>query len=207
MLKQQDGRDVYQVGMQLSGAAPKIIGHPSPWRQFTNVVDQTTRTLGLLFSPLTRKIKSIGAEEKPLAPRTSIQVKHMSGPLGIIMMLWYKLKFEGLRGGFSFIILITFSLAMINLLPLPVLDGGHIVYALLELIFRRRLPVKVISALQNTFAVLLIGLMLYITVFDGKRLFQRLSFGLQAGKNQVQTEMLPETESPAEAEMSVQQNE
>ncbi len=131
----------------------------------------------------------------------------MSGPLGIIMMLWYKLKFEGLRGGFSFIILITFSLAMINLLPLPVLDGGHIVYALLELIFRRRLPVKVISALQNTFAVLLIGLMLYITVFDGKRLFQRLSFGLQAGKNQVQTEMLPETESPAEAEMSVQQNE
>ncbi len=200
-LNQQDGRNVYQVGMQLSGSAPKIIGHPSPWQQFTNVVDQTTRTLGLLFSPLTRRIKSIGAAEKPQAPRTSIQVKHMSGPLGIVMMLWYKLKLEGMRGGFSFIILITFSLAMINLLPLPVLDGGHIVYALLELIFRRRLPVKVIAVLQNTFAALLITLMLYITVFDGKRLFQRLSFGLQSGKSTVQTE------APPEAEMTVEKNE
>jgi regulator of sigma E protease len=195
-LNHQDGRDVYQVGMQLSGTAAKIIGHPSPWRQFTNVVDQTTRTLGLLFSPLTRKIKSIGSDEKPEAPRTSIQVKHMSGPLGIIMMLWYKLKLEGLRGGFSFIILITFSLAMINLLPLPVLDGGHIVYALLELVFRKRLPVKVIAILQNTFAALLIALMLYITAFDGKRLFQRLSFGLQNDQSSTQTEAVssPETQ-------------
>jgi len=195
-LNHQDGRDVYQVGMQLSGTAAKIIGHPSPWRQFTNVVDQTTRTLGLLFSPLTRKIKSIGSDEKPEAPRTSIQVKHMSGPLGIIMMLWYKLKLEGLRGGFSFIILITFSLAMINLLPLPVLDGGHIVYALLELVFRKRLPVKIIAILQNTFAALLIALMLYITAFDGKRLFQRLSFGLQNDQSSTQTEAVssPETQ-------------
>jgi len=193
--------------MQLSGTAPKIIGHPSPWRQFTNVVDQTTRTLGLLFSPLTRKIKSIGSTEKPEAPRTSIQVKHMSGPLGIIMMLWYKLKLEGLRGGFSFIILITFSLAMINLLPLPVLDGGHIVYALLELIFRRRIPVKVIAILQNTFAALLIALMLYITAFDGKRLFQRLSFGIQNGKNSSQTEAVSEPKTQQEPEVSGEQDE
>jgi membrane-associated protease RseP (regulator of RpoE activity) len=206
-LNQQDGKSVYQVGIQLSGTAPKIIGHPSPWRQFTNVVDQTTRTLGLLFSPLTRKIKSIGSDQKPEVPRTSIQVKHMSGPLGIIMMLWYKLKLEGLRGGLSFIILITFSLAMINLLPLPVLDGGHIVYALLELIFRRRLPVKVIAVLQNTFAVLLIALMLYITAFDGKRLVQRLSFGLLNENNASQTEATAEPEAEPEPESSGEQDE
>ncbi|MFA6931620.1 MAG: site-2 protease family protein, partial [Lentisphaeria bacterium] len=201
LLNRQDGREIYQVGMQLSGEAPKIIGHPNPWRQFTNVVNQTTRTLGLLFSPLTRKFKSIRTGEKSAAPRTSIQVKHMSGPLGIIMMLWYKLKLEGLRGGFSFIILITFSLAMINLLPLPVLDGGHIVYALLELIFHRKLPMKVIAILQNAFAVLLIALMLYITAFDGKRLFQRINFGLQSEKNTepedpaAPEEVQPETET------------
>ncbi len=112
----------------------------------------------------------------------------MSGPLGIIMMLWYKLKLEGLRGGFSFIILITFSLAMVNLLPLPILDGGHIVYALLEMILRRRLPTRLVAILQNTFAVLLIGLMLYITAFDGKRLMQRLSFSWQNHKNVEKTE-------------------
>ncbi|NLF93857.1 MAG: RIP metalloprotease RseP, partial [Oligosphaeraceae bacterium] len=65
-------------------------------------------------------------------------------------------------------------------LPLPVLDGGHIAYAVLELIIRRRLPVKLVSILQNVFAALLIGLMLYITVFDGKRIFVRLHYWLSS---------------------------
>ena len=98
----------------------------------------------------------------------------MSGPLGIILMLWYKLKLEGLRGGLSFIILITFSLALINLLPFPVLDGGHILFAGIEGVTRRRMPVKVMLVLQNVFAFLLIALMVYITFFDGSRIFKRL---------------------------------
>lgn len=194
MLRPGDGPPVYQVGIVLSGSDPKVIGYPNPWEQFTQVVGTTTRTLGLLFSPLTRNLKGLfgaKAETRQHGPGAQIKVEHMSGPLGIMMMLWYKLKLEGLRGGLTFIILISFSLAMMNLLPLPVLDGGHIVFALLELITRRKLPVKLVGILQNVFAALLIGLMLYITVFDSKRMYKH-------GKQLFSSKPIP-TAAPAPA--------
>ncbi|HPY90315.1 MAG TPA: PDZ domain-containing protein, partial [Lentisphaeria bacterium] len=194
-----DGKEVYQVGLSLVDSVPRIIGHPSPWEQFENVVSTTGRTLKLLFKPLTAKLG--GAP----AGRAQVKVRHMSGPLGIILMLWYKLKLEGLRGGLSFIILITFSLALINLLPFPVLDGGHILFAGIEGITRRRMPVKVMSVLQNVFAFLLIALMVYITFFDGSRIFKRLRLFFaepapaqaEAPAQPTEAETVPE--APAEA--------
>ena len=84
--------------------------------------------------------------------------------------MWGTIKNDGLRGGLSLIVLITFSLAFVNLLPFPVLDGGHILFAAIEAIIRRRLPVKLVSFLQNAFAAMLIALMLYITFNDFTRL-------------------------------------
>lgn len=163
---------VWQIGVVLSDIPAPVIGHPTPWAQFVKVYSMTSRTLGLLFSPITRRVKALYTGEEAEAPRASVQVRHMSGPLGIVSMLWLKLKLEGIRGGMAFIILITFSLAFMNLLPLPILDGGHILQSLIEVVIRRRLPVKFVGILNNIFAVLLIGLMLYITFFDGKRMYQ-----------------------------------
>jgi regulator of sigma E protease len=132
----------------------------------------TCRTLGLLFRPLTSRIRSVFTGEPADLPAAQIGVKHMSGPPGILLMLWMKLQTEGYRGGFAFIILITFSLAFMNLLPLPVLDGGHICFAALEGITRRRIPAKFFKYIYNFFAYLLIALMLYIMVFDGKRVLR-----------------------------------
>jgi regulator of sigma E protease len=191
------GKVIYFVGLTLSDKVPRVIGHPSPWAQFTEVVSTTGRTLGLLFSPLTSRLSG---KELP-ANRAQVKVEHMSGPLGIVMMLWYKLKLEGLRGGLSFIILISFSLALINLLPLPILDGGHIVFAAIEGVSRRRLPAKFLGIIQNVFAVLLIGLMLYITFFDSNRLYQRakLMFQDKSEQKAVSTPInAPETEPATE---------
>jgi len=172
----EDGSQRYMIGVVLSDSSENVIGHPSPWRQFTKVAMTTGRTLKLLFAPLGA---TITGQERAKA---TVSVRHMSGPLGIVLMLWHSLKTQGIRGGLSLIILISFSLAFINLLPLPVLDGGHILFALIELVIRRRLPVKLVSILQNTFATLIIMLFLYITFFDGKRAFKLTKSWLQEDK-------------------------
>ena len=72
---------------------------------------------------------------------------------------------------------ISFALAIFNLLPLPVLDGGHILFGLIEIIIGRRVSPQIIRVLSNIFVVLLIGLMLYVTVFDVRRIYYLITGG------------------------------
>jgi len=55
---------------------------------------------------------------------------------------------------------------MLNLFPLPVLDGGHILLSIIEWIRRRPLSMAILEPLQTACAVLLISYMAYITFFD-----------------------------------------
>ncbi|MBP5639318.1 MAG: site-2 protease family protein [Victivallales bacterium] len=158
-----NGKPVYLLGIQLDDVTPKIIGYPTPWEQFTEVFNKTAKTLWLLFQPVTNLIT--GREGN-----ASVKLKHMSSFVGISAMLWYTVKTEGIRGGLAFIILITFGLAFANLLPFPILDGGHIMFAGIEALIRRRLPAKFMSVISNIFAGLLIALMLFITYNDIRRL-------------------------------------
>ena len=66
--------------------------------------------------------------------------------------------------------MLNINLAIMNLLPIPVLDGGHIVMAILERIRRRPLDVRVVEYTTTVFAVLLISFMLYVTFFDLSRI-------------------------------------
>ncbi|MBX7246480.1 MAG: site-2 protease family protein [Candidatus Sumerlaeaceae bacterium] len=65
-------------------------------------------------------------------------------------------------------------LGVTNLLPLPILDGGHILFATIEAVIRRRLPAKVMLAIYNTFLVILIGLIILISFNDVLMNFWRL---------------------------------
>jgi len=66
-------------------------------------------------------------------------------------------------------VLLNVGLAIFNMLPIPVLDGGHIVIALIEKIRRRPLNVKVLEYTTLVFAALLISFMMYVTFYDVKR--------------------------------------
>ena len=126
--------------------------YPSPMRQFSDVITRTYKTFRGLFDN-----------------KNPIQAKHMSGPLGISHMLYLMVSNVGVIAALNLIIVITFSLAIINLFPLPILDGGHITLGLIEMIFGRRVPTKVTLCLSYMFIVLIFGFMIYITYHDAKR--------------------------------------
>ena len=68
--------------------------------------------------------------------------------------------------------LLSIILAVMNLLPIPVLDGGHVVFALWEMITRRKPNEKLLTVLQNIGFYLLMALIIYANGSDILRLFQ-----------------------------------
>jgi regulator of sigma E protease len=103
---------------------------------------------------------------------TGVGVSSLSGPVGISFMWWYAIVSSGLLMGIKIGVLLNLNLAILNLLPIPVLDGGHIVFAAIEAAIKKPLNAKLLARLQSAFAILLISFMLYITIFsDIKRFF------------------------------------
>jgi regulator of sigma E protease len=95
----------------------------------------------------------------------------MSGPI-MIMQTYYRLFDSdfGWQLALWFSVVFNVNLAMINLLPIPVLDGGHIVLAVIEGIRRRPINIRVLEVIQSGCALLLIGFMLYVSFYDAQDL-------------------------------------
>jgi regulator of sigma E protease len=128
---------------------------PTPGKQFGEVFQM----LGDTWYALTH------------AKQTGVSARSFSGPVGIAGGWWMEISSGGITRGIKFAILINIALAVFNLLPLPVLDGGHIVFAGIEGAMKRPLNAKFVNAVQTAFAVLLIGFMLYVTAFDFQKFF------------------------------------
>jgi len=73
---------------------------------------------------------------------------------------------SGIGSFIFFLAMLSLSLAIINILPLPVFDGGHFVIIMVEGLLRRELPVKVKIAIQNTGFILILLLMAFIIYSD-----------------------------------------
>jgi regulator of sigma E protease len=147
------GRMGVELGDHMEIAQPG----PTPAEQFEDIlVSMGSMVTGLVHSK-----------------ETGVSAKSMSGPVGILGIWWYAIASGGWRQGLHIAVLLNINLAIINLLPIPVLDGGHIVFAALEAIRRKPLSARLVHAASVTFAVLLITFMLYVTYFD----IQRFTFG------------------------------
>lgn len=104
---------------------------------------------------------------KVLAPGSSIKVEHLNGPVGIAKAKYDLLKTEnGWRRVLWFMAFFNVNLAILNMLPIPILDGGHIVMAILEKIKGRPVNPRILGFIQTAFALLLMGFMLYVTTKD-----------------------------------------
>jgi regulator of sigma E protease len=99
--------------------------------------------------------------------------------VGIAKMQYKLLQMEdGWRRILAFMVLFNVNLAVLNMLPFPVLDGGHITLALLEKVSGRPVRAKPLEILQTICALLLISLMLFVTSKDIGD-----DFGRGSGKN------------------------
>lgn len=145
--KVQISRTGKQAELLGFGIKPKmVLVHQDPFSQISDAVGLTWRTLTTLVHP-----------------DSDIKITHLSGPPGIAWAI-YRLS-EDIRSLLSFIVIINVNLAILNLLPLPVLDGGHIVLATINRFRKKPVSAEYISVVQNIFTILLLGLMLYVIFF------------------------------------------
>ena len=132
------------------GSTNFTIIHPTPYEQIREGTGQIFATLGAVFSR-----------------KGDVGVQQLGGPVMIIRL--YTSLF-GSNNGWRLVlwwsVVINVNLALLNLLPFPVLDGGHIALALYEAVRRRPISAKILQSLQTACAVILIGFMLFIAFFD-----------------------------------------
>ncbi len=98
----------------------------------------------------------------------------LSGPVGTVDVIGDAVenavtqgdRLAGMRTLLTLIILITVNVGVFNLLPLPALDGGRLVFLLFELIFRRKVPAKYEGIVNFVGLILLLLLMVVVTYSD-----------------------------------------
>ncbi|MGE4489300.1 MAG: RIP metalloprotease RseP, partial [Kiritimatiellales bacterium] len=162
------------IGVQLGGGS-------LPWMLYKNPLDQLrydamaiVRVLQALVTPSETKQAAGG----------------LGGPIAIFSMLTLSIKM-GLLNTLGLIRFLNVNLAVLNLMPIPVLDGGHIVFALWHGITRRKVNVRIQTTLINVFAILLIGAMVVLSFRDADR-----NWGVKKFFSRV----LPSAEQPAQDE-------
>ena len=128
----------------------KVEYNPNPFVMCKNVLSEMAMTFSQLFSG-------------------KVSPKWLSGPVGIIRIIHH-----GFSVSFSealyWLGLISLNLGIMNLLPIPVLDGGHICFSLYEVFTRKRLSYKTQQKLIIPFFALLLFFFVYVTYQDISRL-------------------------------------
>jgi regulator of sigma E protease len=165
-----EAKEPAEIGLALATESQLV--YPSPFKQFASHVSMTFRTLGSLIHPYS----DVGID-KLSGPVGIIRIFHMAAQADIRLVLW-------------FTILVNINLAIFNLLPIPVLDGGHMLFATIAKLRGRALPTNFILTTQSLFMVLLFSMMIYVTVFgDIRRIVRDVA--------PARTEQTEETETPA----------
>lgn len=132
----------------------QVAYNPAPFALFGDVLKETYRTLFALVTGY-------------LSP------KNISGPVGIVQVIHYGWS-VGVKEAVFWLGMISLNLGLLNLLPIPILDGGHICLALFESVTKKPLKAKAMERLILPFVVLFILLFVYLTYNDIVRIIKSL---------------------------------
>ncbi len=138
-----------QLTLERSGPIQALIGG----------VQQTWRVLVMMIQGLAQMIRGFISPDVP-APEGGL------GGVIAIGRITAKVARQGWRDLLNLTAFLSINLALLNLLPIPALDGGRIVFALAELISRRRIPPEKEALVHMAGFVLLVGFMILVTFMD-----------------------------------------
>ena len=129
--------------------------HPDPFTQVKDSLVQMWVTISSVASP-----------------KSKVGLDQLAGPVGIADMKFRLLQME--NGWYRLLVLLVLfnvNLAVLNMLPFPVLDGGHIVMALSEMLSGKPLNARFLEVVQTGFALMLFSFIIFITSKDVGALF------------------------------------
>lgn len=139
---------------------------PLPDYNFFTGFGKGVEATWLTFTTVGRTLQQlVGGEVSP---------KHLAGPIGIANATSRMFDRVGLSSVLFFIGFISINLCIVNLLPIPIADGGQLLFFAVEKIRGRPMPRRAQEVVQQVCIVLLIALFLYITWFDGMSLIYDL---------------------------------
>ena len=146
----KDWGDRQLIGIVWDLDGKRSLNHPSPVEQIRDAL----KTMGETIAAITSRKSDVGAS-------------HLSGPIGIFRV-YYSLfeDKDGWRLVLWFSVVLNVNLAVMNMLPFPVLDGGHITMAILEWLRRRPLNIRVLEVVQTACVLMLLGFMAFVTLKD-----------------------------------------
>jgi regulator of sigma E protease len=139
-----------RLGITWDGDGKTTLAHPGALEQVHSSLTAMADTFGALF-----------------AKKSGIKAQHLGGAVKI-MEVYYRLfgADQGWRLALWFSVLMNVNLALLNMLPIPVLDGGHILLAIIEGVRRKPISSRVISIVQTGCAAAIIIFMLFIAFYD-----------------------------------------
>lgn len=151
------GTDDFDLGMSITSAEGKVLVRQGPWTLVKDSVRTTFATLGSLISR-----------------SSSVSAGHMSGPVQIMSIYHQLFNIQnGWRLVLWFSIVLNINLAILNMLPFPVLDGGHIVMSIGEMLRGRPMRGRILEMVQAACVVLLLSFMLFVTLKDVGGMFEK----------------------------------
>lgn len=148
-------------GMQFAAKTP-----PLPDYNIFTGLGKGVEATWLTFTTVGRTLRQlVGGEVSP---------KHLAGPIGIANVTSRMFERVGFSSVLFFIGFISINLCIVNLLPIPIADGGQLLFFAFEKIRGKPMPRRAQEIVQQISIVLLIALFLYITWFDGMSLIDDL---------------------------------
>ena len=147
---EQAGGSIGRIDAMVGEPPASVLVRLGPWEGLERAVERTAEVAWLTVRTLGRMVTGQASWQQVTGPITMAEYAGKSAALGVSAFL-------------GFLALISVSLGVLNLLPIPVLDGGHLMYHLWEAITQRRPSVRWLELL-NRLGLLLVMLLMFVAL-------------------------------------------